>query len=1122
MYKISSHPILEVPEEDLWSFDYEGTTVQGQKGQTIAAALHQAGLPVHHHSLKQRSRSMECGIGKCGACEMLVDGHVRRICITKVDGVKHVRRIEEASLPPDQLNESGQNVFDNRSGQNFSDLFSGGKVLVRGGEDVLPQRVYRTSVAIIGAGPAGLAVREELRKAGVDNLVIDNNSAVGGQFRMQTHQFFFFEKEKKLGGMRGFDIAGTLAGVDNEGIMLNCVVWDILEGKRLAVKNIKTQEVFYVDADVLVVATGALPFMPAFKNDDLPGVYTAAVVQRMMNTEFTLLGKDILTVGAGNIGYLTSYQAMQAGARVKAIIEAMPHEGGFPVQANRVRRLGIPILTGYTLVEAIPNEDRSGVVGAIIARCENFKPVPGTEVRLDGIDCINICTGLLPDSQLLKKGERVFGRACHGVGDAVRIGEGTSAVLRGRQCAMEIMQDLGLRPDYNRYLAISKEYIDSQQRPVRVLDEPRKPELSRTKPFVIADCLYGFACNPCSFACRQEAIKKTSTSVTPRIDYDKCIGCMECVSQCPGLAIFGYNPARGQMYFPYEFDEPASKEVFLVDDNGTKLGTGEIERIIRKPNKTNIAVVKAVEWIGAAGLTDARGFIPVDKYPEPLQLTPCSADAADTYVCHCEDVSLDGLLKLLEGRKSITAQELKHISRLGMGPCRGSRCLPRAKQILRAHGITVTGDFTPRGPMANLVEIGSLIPPKDKRGVSVSVAEKSSGNTSPTLAVITSAQFTEAHVVEVGALVAGGGMAGTALFRYLSEAGMKPVLVNNEHGSSWRCIAGGRPAFSVPALAEIARGNLEIFRELQSMRDIDLKMTRYVNFVHDDATYRSLDASRAWSDAYMIERKDFAREISEYLNPNLDLYSHALISRDCWQASPGKTIDTVRRIGISKGGEVLEDTALVDVRFDGSFYWPTVQLPDGKYRRYKTHVFVNAMGAGAEKFASMLGIETGLYAVRHQAFITKRMPLLGPGGDSLDMLIDRRHYKGFSAVYGQQLASTGQIIGCASPAVDAKEAFKDLKVNTQEFLEIAAEVFCEWIPRLRGMSFQATWCGYYTEPRYIVDPALGLFTGMRGHGFMLSQYIAKLYVDALLGRPVPDFFRELALGGSGLDESAFK
>ena len=330
MYKITEHPILTVPEEDLHSFIFEGKTVRGQIGQTIAAALHQAGFPVHHHSLKDRNRTMECGIGKCGACEMVVDGHIRRICITKVDGVREVHR-------------AGTDSF----------------AEVTATEDEAPKIVYKTSVAIIGAGPAGLAVREELRKAGVDCLVLDNNHTIGGQFRMQTHQFFFFEKERKFGGMRGFDIAETLAGDSRDGILLDCVVWDIL-------KNVANQEIFYVDADQLVVAAGALPFMPAFKNDDLPGVYTAAVVQRMMNTEFTLLGRNILTVGAGNIGYLTSYQAMQAGAKVKAIIEAMPHEGGFPVQANRVRRLGIPILTSYTLVEALPNADRSGVVGAII------------------------------------------------------------------------------------------------------------------------------------------------------------------------------------------------------------------------------------------------------------------------------------------------------------------------------------------------------------------------------------------------------------------------------------------------------------------------------------------------------------------------------------------------------------------------------------------------------------------------------------------------------------------------------------------------------------------------------------------------------------------------------------
>ncbi|MBQ7575963.1 MAG: FAD-dependent oxidoreductase [Bacteroidales bacterium] len=1081
MYKITTHPILEVPQENLVEFEFEGRKVKGQKGQTIAAALHQAGFPVHHHSLKERNRSMECGIGKCGACEMLVDGHIRRICITKVDDVKSVRRTGVESF--------GAVECDTPKAE--------------------PKRVFKTTVAIVGAGPAGLAVREELRKAGIDNIVLDNNDKIGGQFLMQTHQFFFFEKEKKFGGMRGFDIAKTLAGDSDEGIMLNCVVWDILEGRRLAVKNLATQEVFYVEADQLVVAAGALPFMPAFKNDDIPGVYTAAVVQRMMNKEFTLLGKNILTVGAGNIGYLTSYQAVQAGARVKAIIEAMPREGGFPVQANRVRRLGIPIMTGYTLVEAIPNADRSGVVGAIIAKCENFKPIPGTEVRIDGIDCINICTGLLPDSQLMRKGAEVFGRACHGVGDAVRIGEGTSAVLRGRQCAFEIQQELGKRIDYDAYLALSKEYIDSQQHPVRVLQEPRVPSAERMAKagFVVADCLYGFACNPCSFSCKQNAITKSSTSVTPVIDYDKCIGCMDCVSQCPGLAIFGYRTDKRQIFLPVEVAVEAGAEVFLVDDNGAKVGEGRVIRVILKPNKTNVAVVqvdKMYDGEGAEVLLKARGFIVKANYPEPLELVPAKADDESSYICHCEDVRLADLLKLLEGRTSITAQELKHISRLGMGPCRGSRCLPRAKQALRAYGIEVTGDFTPRGPMANLVEIGNVINPVDKCDL------------------ITSAEHTAAGVEKVGAFVAGGGMAGTAVFRYLAEAGFKPVLVNKEHGSSWRCIAGGRPAFSLPALADIARGNLEIFREVQSKRNIDLKMTRYVNFVHDEATYRSLDASRAWSDAYMVDRNDFAKEISPYINPDLDIYSHALISNECWQATPGKTIDTVRRIGISLGGRVFEDTELVNVAKVRGEYHITVREADGNYRNYATEIFVNALGAGAEKFARQLGIETGLYPVRHQAFITKRLPLIGKDGDSLDMLIDRRHYKGFSAVYGQQLAETGQIIGCASPAVDYPEAAKNLKVNTQAFLEIVSEVFTEWIPQLKGMSFQAVWAGYYTEPRYIVDPSLGLLVGMRGHGFMLSQYIAKLYVESLLGRPVPDYFKEMALSGKGLSEQAFK
>lgn len=1077
MYKITRHPILEIPAPATSTFLFEGEEVTGEAGFTIAAALHQAGHPVHSHSLSNRERSLECGIGKCGACEMLVDGQIRRICITRIDGVKEVREIPR-DYAPDAIPVQKDT----------------------------PVTVYRTTVAIIGAGPAGLAAREELMKHNVPCLVIDNNEKIGGQFLMQTHQFFFFEKEKKFGGMRGFDIAHTLAGESHDGIFLDSTVWDILDGGRIAVKNIRTEEIYYVDAEYLIVATGAVPFMPAFENDDLPGVYTAAVVQKMMNQEFTLLGKNILTVGAGNIGYLTSYQLMQAGAQVKAILEAMPYEGGFPVQANRVRRLGIPVLTSHILVKAIPNEHHDGITGAVVAECKDFKAVPGTEKIIDGIDAINICTGLVQDDQLIIKGNEIFGRRCFGAGDAIRIGEGTSAVLRGRQAAFDVLQEMGEPFRYEEYLTLSKEYIDSQQHPVRMIDEPYMPTPERQdkKGFVLIDCLYGFACNPCAFACPHGAITKSSTSTVPQIDFDRCIGCMDCVYQCPGLAIFGYNLRKDSLFLPIEYEVAEGSECFLVDNNGRQLGEGIVEKIFRKENKTHVARVKSLTVHGEA-LTAVRGFITRDRYPEPVRFKPHVAEPKETtYVCHCDDVTLEEILATIGDRKFISVDEVKHTTRLGMGACRGKRCIRRLKTTLRGSGISIVGEPTPRGPLSNQVAMGELYP----RDVHERVVTVTNGETP--------------QRIKVKSLVAGGGIGGSALFRYLAGAGMEPVLLNYGRGASWRNIAGGRPNFSLPELSDIASHNHSIFRELQKIRNIDYRPINYVTFAHDDAMYRALEESMAWSDARMVEPGDFAREISPHINPRLTTYRSALITRDCWQATPGRVIDLIRRLGIDHGGRVEEDCRLIDVNRSGNSWIVLVQDHARRFTEYETDVFINALGPEGEKFARQAGIETGLFPVKHQAFITRRLPMFGVGGAPLPMLIDRRRYKGFTAVYGQQLAETGQIIGCASPAVEPMEADKNIRVNSQDFIEIVSEIFTNWIPELSSVGFQAVWAGYYVEPRMFIDPEHGLFLGLRGQGFMLGQYLAKLYVDKLLGRPVPDYFDRLKVSGDGMLEKAFK
>ncbi len=150
------------------------------------------------------------------------------------------------------------------------------------------------------------------------------------------------------------------------------------------------------------------------------------------------------------------------------------------------------------------------------------------------------------------------------------------------------------------------------------------------------------------------------------------------------------------------------------------------------------------------------------------------------------------------------------------------------------------------------------------------------------------------------------------------------------------------------------------------------------------------------------------------------------------------------------------------------------------------------------------------------------MPMLGVDNIPLPMVIDRRNYKGFSAVYGQQLAETGQIIGCASPANDPRESGKNQRINSRDFIEIVSETFSDWIPELSSVGFQAVWAGYYVEPRMLIDTNEGLFIGLRGQGYMLGMYLAQLYVKDYLGLKVPTYFDRLSLAGDGMPEKAFK
>ena len=258
-----------------------------------------------------------------------------------------------------------------------------------------------TDIAIIGGGPAGLSAAIYAASLGAKVTLVDDGLELGGQLIKQTHKFF--GSEKQFAGIRGIEIAKKMIQdikeYDNIEVIGNATVTGYYEDEVITiVQGVNGDILKRLKAKRIILATGASENMLPFVNNDLPGVYGAGAVQTLMNLYGVVPGNNILMIGAGNIGLIVSYQLLQAGIKVKAIVEALPKIGGYLVHASKIRRLGVPIYTSHTLKEVYGTDC---VERAVISEInQNFEFIPGTEKELE-VDTICLAVGLSPLSDLL-------------------------------------------------------------------------------------------------------------------------------------------------------------------------------------------------------------------------------------------------------------------------------------------------------------------------------------------------------------------------------------------------------------------------------------------------------------------------------------------------------------------------------------------------------------------------------------------------------------------------------------------------------------------------------------------------------------------------------------------------
>jgi NADPH-dependent 2,4-dienoyl-CoA reductase/sulfur reductase-like enzyme len=315
-------------------------------------------------------------------------------------------------------------------------------------------------VVVIGAGPAGLSAAIEIRKKGGQVTLIDENSRPGGQLFKQIHRFFGSREHKA--GVRGFVIGQELLKeVEQSGVevWLDSVVYGIFPDKVLGVVTGGRNRV--VRAKAIIVATGAQENPLSFPGWTLPGVMGAGACQTMMNIHRVLPGKRVLMVGSGNVGLIVSFQLLQAGAQVLAVLDILPKIGGYLVHAAKLARFGVPVWTSHTVLEAGGNgEVQKAVISPVD---EKFTPVKGKEKELK-VDLVCLAVGLSPLAELLEQAGCAF--TCQSFlggnvvlhdenmrttvpgiyvsGDASGIEEASTAMEEGRLAGVTCAEDLNL------------------------------------------------------------------------------------------------------------------------------------------------------------------------------------------------------------------------------------------------------------------------------------------------------------------------------------------------------------------------------------------------------------------------------------------------------------------------------------------------------------------------------------------------------------------------------------------------------------------------------------------------------------------------------------------------------
>jgi NADPH-dependent 2,4-dienoyl-CoA reductase/sulfur reductase-like enzyme/CxxC motif-containing protein len=263
----------------------------------------------------------------------------------------------------------------------------------------------RTDIAVIGAGPAGLAAALEAKRLGVEKtLLLERDVELGGILQQCIHDGFGIHRfGRRLSGnqyAQSFIDQVETSGID---VLTETMVLEITADRRVFACN-KQDGILDIECGAIILAMGCRERTAAqtlIYGDRPVGVLTAGAVQRYINMEGCLPGRTAVILGSGDIGLIMARRMTLEGIQVKGVYEVMERPGG--LTRNIVQCLddfGIPLHLSET-VTWVRGRDRVEAVTTVKVGPDRT-PISGTEQEVP-CDLLVLAVGLIPENELSVK-----------------------------------------------------------------------------------------------------------------------------------------------------------------------------------------------------------------------------------------------------------------------------------------------------------------------------------------------------------------------------------------------------------------------------------------------------------------------------------------------------------------------------------------------------------------------------------------------------------------------------------------------------------------------------------------------------------------------------------------------